>query len=63
MIINLVNYILQQQVGGIKSNNNLPVDYLLDNLLIETNLISAARVKNETNFLVRCIYPKNGKNP
>src|ERR1700745_4149711 len=30
------------KVGGIKANNDLPVEFLIDNLRIQTNVIAAA---------------------
>jgi GDP-L-fucose synthase len=34
------------QVGGIGANLNSPVDYLSDNILIQTNLLNAAHIAN-----------------
>ena len=58
-------YIAAAKVGGDNLNNNLP-DYLLDNLLIATNLISAAfesKIRNRISFLGSQIYPKMAKQP
>ena len=54
------------KVGGIHANNTYPVDFLLDNLFIQNNIISGAH-----NFSVKkllflgssCIYPKNIDDP
>ena len=54
------------KVGGIHANNTYPVDFLLENLCIQNNIISGAH-----NFSVKkllflgssCIYPKNINDP
>ena len=54
------------KVGGIHANNTYPVDFLLENLCIQNNIISGAH-----NFSVKkllflgssCIYPKNIDDP
>ena len=54
------------KVGGIYANNTYPVDFLLENLCIQNNVISGAH-----NFSVKkllflgssCIYPKNIDDP
>jgi len=54
------------KVGGIHANNTYPVDFLLENLCIQNNIISGAH-----NFSVKkllflgssCIYPKNIDGP
>ena len=54
------------KVGGIHANNTYPVDFLLENLCIQNNIISGAH-----NFFVKkllflgssCIYPKNIDDP
>src|ERR1700730_16629610 len=54
------------KVGGIKANNDLPVEFLIDNLRIQTNIISAA-YENGTRKLLflgsSCIYPKHAPQP
>lgn len=54
------------KVGGIKANNDFPVEFLIDNLRIQTNIISAA-YENGTRKLLflgsSCIYPKNAPQP
>jgi len=54
------------RVGGIQANNTAPAEFILDNLLIETNLIRAAHA-NSVNRLVflgsSCIYPRLAKQP
>lgn len=52
--------------GGIFDNINYPVDYLLDNLNIQNNIISMAYkygVKKLMFFASSCIYPKNCSMP
>ena len=49
------------KVGGIKFNNDYPVDFLLDNLRIQNNLMQAAHEVNVEKFVFlgsSCIYPK-----
>ena len=54
------------KVGGIQANIDNPVDFLLDNLIIQNNLIKNA-VKYEAKKIVflssSCIYPRNCKQP
>jgi len=53
-------------VGGILANNNYPYDFLLHNLLIQNNIITAAH-ENNINKLIffgsSCIYPKKAPQP
>jgi len=49
------------RVGGIAANSARPVDFLRDNLLIETNVIGAAASVGTAKLLFlgsSCIYPK-----
>ena len=49
------------KVGGIKFNSDYPVDFLLDNLRIQNNLMQAAHEVNVEKFVFlgsSCIYPK-----
>jgi GDP-L-fucose synthase len=49
------------KVGGIKFNSDYPVDFLLDNLRIQNNLMQAAHEVNVKKFVFlgsSCIYPK-----
>jgi len=62
------NYLIMcaARVGGILENKNYQKDFLLDNLYIQTNLLSAANKYNvkRTIFLgSSCIYPKICKIP
>ena len=54
------------KVGGILANDRDPVDFLVDNLLIETNLIRAAHEQGVAKLLFlgsSCIYPKHAPQP
>lgn len=54
------------KVGGIKANNDLPVEFLLDNLQIQNNVIRAAHEVGVRKLLFlgsSCIYPKHAPQP
>ena len=54
------------KVGGILANNNYPADFILDNLLIQTNIIQCSLKYDVKRFLFlgsSCIYPKFAKQP
>ncbi len=54
------------RVGGILANKNYPVEFLLDNLKIQNNLIEASLKNNVKRLLFlgsSCIYPKYAKQP
>ena len=54
------------KVGGIKANNDLPVDFLLDNLKIQNHLIESAHSAGASKLLFlgsSCIYPKFAPQP
>tara|TARA_Y100001968_G_scaffold33379_1_gene25696 strand:- start:4517 stop:5476 length:960 start_codon:yes stop_codon:yes gene_type:complete len=54
------------KVGGIKANNTYPVDFLLDNLNIQNNVIYSSYKYCQGRFLFlgsSCIYPKFAENP
>ena len=54
------------KVGGIKANNDFPVEFLLDNLRIQNNVIHAAhkaRVRKLLFIGSSCIYPKFAPQP
>lgn len=59
-------FLAAAKVGGILANNSYPVDFLRDNLLIQTNVIDAA-YRYETRKLLflgsSCIYPKFAPQP
>lgn len=54
------------KVGGIHANNSAPVDFLQNNLDIQTNILAAAH-ENEVHRLLflgsSCIYPKFAEQP
>lgn len=53
-------------VGGIMANNNYPVQFLVDNIKMQFNLIESAinyKVKNMIFLGSSCIYPKFAKQP
>ena len=54
------------KVGGIKANNDFPVDFLLDNLKIQNALIESAYASGVAKLLFlgsSCIYPKFAAQP
>lgn len=54
------------KVGGILANDTRPVDFLLQNLQIETNIVEAAHGNDVERFLFlgsSCIYPKLAPQP
>src|SRR5213596_2168365 len=54
------------KVGGIKANNDYPVEFLLDNLRIQNNVIYAAHKAGVRKLLFlgsSCIYPKFAPQP
>jgi GDP-L-fucose synthase len=54
------------KVGGISANNTYPVEYLSENIQIQTNLIDAAHSANVEKFMFlasSCVYPKNCPQP
>jgi GDP-L-fucose synthase len=54
------------RVGGIGANNALPVDFLTQNIQIQSNLMDAAHEAGVKNFVFlgsSCIYPKNSAQP
>jgi len=54
------------KVGGIQANNNFPVNFLYENLMIEANIIHAAHLNNVERMLFlgsSCIYPRLADQP
>ena len=54
------------KVGGILANNNFPYQFLMENMQIQNNLISAAHKLNVSKFIFlgsSCIYPKLAPQP
>lgn len=53
-------------VGGIKSNNMRPAEFLYDNLMIEGNVVEAARRNGIAKLMLlgsSCIYPRDASQP
>ncbi|MEO6716280.1 MAG: GDP-L-fucose synthase [Novosphingobium sp.] len=54
------------KVGGIGANSAYPAEFLYDNVMIEANLIEAARLGGVAKLLFlgsSCIYPKEARQP
>jgi len=54
------------KVGGIGGNNSFPVEFLTQNLQIQSNLMDAAHAAKTENFVFlgsSCIYPRNCPQP
>ncbi len=54
------------KVGGILANDSLPATFLYDNLMIEANIVEAARLVGVDKLLLlgsSCIYPKFAEQP
>src|SRR5205823_3285301 len=54
------------KVGGIKANNDYPVEFLLENLKIQNNVIESAHEFGVEKLLFlgsSCIYPKFAEQP
>lgn len=59
-------FVAAAKVGGIGANSEYPADFLYDNLVIETNVIEAARRSGVEKLLFlgsSCIYPKHAAQP
>ena len=59
-------YIAAAKVGGIHANSHYPVDFILDNLKIQNNVIEASWKNNVRRLLFlgsSCIYPKLSNQP
>jgi GDP-L-fucose synthase len=54
------------KVGGINANSNYPVEFLNDNLRIQSNLMEACHIAEVSKFIFlgsSCIYPRNAVQP
>jgi GDP-L-fucose synthase len=54
------------KVGGISANDNYPVEFLSENIQIQTNLMDAAHSSKVEKFVFlasSCVYPKNCPQP
>ena len=59
-------YLAAARVGGIKANNDLPADFIRENLQIQTNVIHAAFRAGVSRLLFlgsSCIYPRLAEQP
>ncbi len=59
-------FLAAAKVGGIHANNTYPVDFMLNNLKIQNNIIEASFKNNVKKLLFlgsSCIYPKNAPQP
>jgi GDP-L-fucose synthase len=59
-------FLAAAKVGGILANNDYPGDFLVQNLLIQTNIIDSARKTGVDRLLFlgsSCIYPKFANQP
>lgn len=59
-------YLAAARVGGIHANSIYPVEFLLENLAIQNNVIGAAHASGVPKLLFfgsSCIYPKYAKQP
>jgi len=59
-------YLAAARVGGIKANNELPADFIRENLQIQTNVIHAAFRAGVSRLLFlgsSCIYPRLAEQP
>jgi len=54
------------RVGGILANNSFPADFIRENLLVELNVLEAARLHGVRKLMLlgsSCIYPRNAPQP
>ena len=59
-------FLAAAKVGGIQANNTYPAQFIYNNLMIECNIIEAARKNNVEKLLFlgsSCIYPKMSPQP
>lgn len=59
-------FLAAAKVGGIHANNTYRADFIYDNLMIEANIIKAAKDHSVKKLLFlgsSCIYPKNAPQP
>ena len=59
-------YMAAAYVGGIVANNTYPADFIYNNIMIQTNVISAAHQYKIDRLLMlgsTCVYPKHAMNP
>src|SRR4051812_3133209 len=59
-------FLAAARVGGILANDSAPAEFIYDNLMIETNLIEAARKFGVEKLIFigsSCIYPREAVQP
>ncbi|MHA3842305.1 GDP-L-fucose synthase [Sphingomonas aestuarii] len=59
-------FVAAAKVGGIHANDTRPAEFLYDNLMIEANIIEAARASGTSKLVFlgsSCIYPKYAEQP
>ena len=59
-------YLAAAKVGGIVANNTFPADFIYENLMIQSNVISSAHMAGVQKILFlgsSCIYPKFSEQP
>lgn len=59
-------FLTAAKVGGILANDTMPADFIYDNIMIEANIIEAARQNDVEKLLFlgsTCIYPKFAEQP
>jgi GDP-L-fucose synthase len=59
-------FLAAAKVGGILANNTMPADFIYDNMMIEANIIEAAKQNDVEKLLFlgsTCIYPKFAEQP
>jgi len=59
-------FLAAAKVGGIGGNSNYPADFIYENLMIQSNIISSAAMVGVEKLLFlgsSCIYPKYAKQP
>ena len=68
MILNNIDSIIHcaAKVGGIGANINKPGEFFYGNIIMNTNLLEAARVagvKKVVSFMSTCVFPSNAAHP
>lgn len=59
-------YLAAAKVGGIRANDTYPAEFIHDNLVVQSNVLEAARIYGVQRLLFlgsSCIYPKHAAQP
>lgn len=59
-------FLAAARVGGILANNTYPADFIRENLLVQLNVLEAARIHGVRKLMLlgsSCIYPRNAPQP